>query len=307
MNAQERDELATTIREALKTRTIPPTPGIPGSGWGLSEFDLADVLLAAGWTRPDLLPVPVPDADTIERVRELLSEDAGFDPGGLVGAVTFDDLARRIVALAPPVREPLADADTIERAAEVLAEHMWSASDDELCSCGWTPDDYWQYDDGRRFVADALSNTEEGDEPDVWGPIVQAFTEHQATALLASPVPGRSEAQMWTPRIDGTWLVMTTDRCTCSPYGSSHERHCGIEPEVDLSTLPGWRSEAEIKAEALREAAAWLPIATEGPGRIGTARWSEASRDTYSLAVEETQAALRDRATSIESEAGERP
>ena len=73
-------------------------------------------------------------------------------------------------------------------ARDVLVEHMWSASDDELCSCGWTPVAYWQYDaeDDRRFVADALVNAEEGDEPDVWAPVVQAFVAHQEAALAAA-------------------------------------------------------------------------------------------------------------------------
>lgn len=76
--------------------------------------------------------------------------------------------------------------------------------------------------------------------------------------LLAGGVPGRSEAEPGMLRIEDHWLVRDVDHCTCSPHYGAHERHCGSETEVDLSILPGWRSEAEIKAEALREAAdAW--------------------------------------------------
>ena len=43
-----------------------------------------------------------------------------------------------------------------------------------------------------------------------------------------------------TPRIDGWWVVVDHDHCTCSPHMSAHEAHCGMTPEVDLSVLPGW-------------------------------------------------------------------
>jgi hypothetical protein len=49
-------------------------------------------------------------------------------------------------------------------------------------------------------------------------------------------------------------------------------------------------------AEALREAADCLPALTEGVDRAGTETWRAHDRDVYSLAIEESQAALRDRA-----------
>lgn len=72
--------------------------------------------------------------------------------------------------------------------------------------------------------------------------------------LLASPV--QSEERL---RIEDHWLAREVGYHTCGTavggYYGAHEPGCGLEPELDLSTLPGWRSEAEIKAEALREAA----------------------------------------------------
>lgn len=129
-----------------------------------------------------------------------------------------------------PVPEP--DADVIERAARVLGEHMWSASDDELCSCGWAPDAYWQQ-------ADALDNAEEGDEPDVWAPIVQAFVEHQAANLLAVPVrePGRSEAE--PPPCPNRREVQHRDRKPpwCDECGWNHGR--SAVPAAQVSDTEG--------------------------------------------------------------------
>ncbi len=53
-------------------------------------------------------------------------------------------------------------------------------------------------------------------------------------------------------------------------------------------------------ADTLREAADALPHATEGVDRRGTARWPENDRDIYSLAIQETQSALREMADEIE-------
>lgn len=41
-------------------------------------------------------------------------------------------------------------------------------------------------------------------------------------------------------RIEGTWLALEVNVCTCDPHYGAHQPHCGLEPEVDLSTLPGW-------------------------------------------------------------------
>ena len=56
---------------------------------------------------------------------------------------------------------------------------------------------------------------------------------------------------------------------------------------------------AQARAEALCEAADALPDITEGGARIGTSTWSEPARDIYSLAIEEAQGALRERASGL--------
>jgi hypothetical protein len=53
---------------------------------------------------------------------------------------------------------------------------------------------------------------------------------------------------------------------------------------------------AAVVAGVLRDAAEALPAATEGPLRVGTALWPECDRDAYSLAIEEAQRALIERA-----------
>lgn len=59
---------------------------------------------------------------------------------------------------------------------------------------------------------------------------------------------------------------------------------------------------------ALREAADQLPAMTEGERRGGTAHWtSDRDRDTYSLAIEEAQAALRARADALAATPEARP
>ena len=57
---------------------------------------------------------------------------------------------------------------------------------------------------------------------------------------------------------------------------------------------------AEAKAEGAAEVRSRveavvtsLPAITEGPARVGTASWDRRDRDTYSLAIEEAQAAIR--------------
>lgn len=65
-------------------------------------------------------------------------------------------------------------------------------------------------------------------------------------------------------RIEGTWLVQEVGRHTCGAgpgghYGL-HEPGCGLIPEVDLSTLPGWDDLVRTeRAAALREAAEAVP------------------------------------------------
>ena len=87
-------------------------------------------------------------------------------------------------------------------------------------------------------------------------------------------------------RIHGTWLASEVDEHTCGTgpdgYYGHHEPGCGLIPEVDLSTLPGWsvlvRAE---RAAALREAADWLD-SFEGPGGRTSAH-DRAGRDIIRL------------------------
>ena len=62
-------------------------------------------------------------------------------------------------------------------------------------------------------------------------------------------------------RIHGTWLACEVDEHTCGTgpdgYYGHHEPGCGLIPEVDLSTLPGWAALVRAeRAAALREVAA---------------------------------------------------
>lgn len=85
---------------------------------------------------------------------------------------------------------------------------------------------------------------------------------------------------------------------------SLHRKHVARALDADgLLATP--KRDAEVAAEALRGAAEGLAAATEGEGRVGTSTWrSETARDAYSLAVEESVAALHARADRIEREGG---
>ena len=139
-----------------------------------------------------------------------------------------------------PAAGEAATEDVIERVAESLAAEIHEAWEFQYDQC-----DHGTYRggylNGKPYAMCEIT--------------AERIVRRRADAgLLAGGVPGRSESE-GTLRIEGDWLVRSFDHCTCSPHYGAHERHCGMEPEVDLSTLPGWRSEAEIKAEALREAA----------------------------------------------------
>lgn len=91
-------------------------------------------------------------------------------------------------------------------------------------------------------------------------------------AALVSPVRQPEEGAL---RIEEHWLVREVNEHTCGTgpngYYGAHEPGCGLVPELDLSALPGWRSEAEIKAEALREAADQIRLYIEaGPDSVRT-------------------------------------
>jgi hypothetical protein len=47
--------------------------------------------------------------------------------------------------------------------------------------------------------------------------------------------------------IMGTWLVENLGTCTCGGGDYGHERHCGLEPIVDLATLSGWKEADEAR------------------------------------------------------------
>lgn len=86
--------------------------------------------------------------------------------------------------------EPTGHDEAVEVA---LTAHMWDASDESLCSCGWSPDDYFAADaeSDRKYVRDELVNAEEGDEPDLWAPVIAEFVAHQRAHILAAlPLPG---------------------------------------------------------------------------------------------------------------------
>jgi hypothetical protein len=75
-----------------------------------------------------------------------------------------------------------------EAVDHALTSHMWDASDDSLCSCGWSPDNYFATDaeSDRKYVRDELVNAEEGDEPDFWAPVIAEFVAHQRDHVLAA-------------------------------------------------------------------------------------------------------------------------
>lgn len=56
-----------------------------------------------------------------------------------------------------------------------------------------------------------------------------------------------------------------------------------------------------VAARALRDTADALPSLTEGEGREGIRTWRQTVQDAYSIAVEESQSALRARADRIEA------
>lgn len=56
IDANEREELATLIRDTIKAYTIPLTPGMTAGPtfMGATEHDIADAILAAGYARPPM-------------------------------------------------------------------------------------------------------------------------------------------------------------------------------------------------------------------------------------------------------------
>lgn len=113
MNAQEREALIELVADHIGGDHHHIRKDMPEVRQRARESvagPVADALLAAGWTHPDLLPVPVPDADTIERLRERVEWEIEYycqifrTPYSLSPRLQL--CADLLAALASPVREP---------------------------------------------------------------------------------------------------------------------------------------------------------------------------------------------------------
>lgn len=261
VSAQEREALRAQAEQAYEAARD-----------GKSMFDIPSPyeawiegwMTAAGTPKTDLAliygyelglaerePVAVPDGDAIERAARVL-RGAHFIPWGVdelnipIGShVQLEDaeaefLVRQLHAanlLASPVRE----TDLVKRAIRTLLPGLRAANYVER----WSPQSPAVEAVGIlcEFVGEPVEQP--GDLLDPHVP-----TAHKTRPEGQAPV---REPESGTLRIENGWLLREFDYCTCNPHYGAHERHCGLVPELDLSTLPGWRSEAEIKAEALRE------------------------------------------------------
>lgn len=150
MNAQEREALIELVADHIGGDHHHIRKDMPEVRQRARESvagPVADALLAAGWTHPDLLPVPVPDADTIEdaitdEIHNHLSEFVSWaeDTDDASGYHVLNDVpvfevalvARRALAaanlLASPVREP--GRSEAEIKAEGAREALNAAADD---------------------------------------------------------------------------------------------------------------------------------------------------------------------------------
>lgn len=113
MSAQERAALIADLQDALgwdwtndDDRNVPTAHEVVG--------DIADALLAAGWTRP----VPAPDGDAIERAREALTTSAVLHDFG--GQSDWDETPQHVTCECGEVFE----AETVGRAQVVWHEHV---------------------------------------------------------------------------------------------------------------------------------------------------------------------------------------
>lgn len=89
------------------------------------------------------------------------------------------------------------------------------------------------------------------------------------------------------------WLDAWEARCDADPELRRHDGYIEIFEGILAHRLG--RARLEGARVAIDDAADRLSLWTEGPDRVGTARFSECCRDTYSLAVEEMAAVLRNR------------
>lgn len=126
----------------------------------------------------------------------------------------------------------------------------------------------------------------------------QAPTEH-VLHVTARPV---AEDAVWCePCEEWVMSIETTDAWKYADQAPTDAGQRDTQERAEVND-DGPHFPAEIRAEALREAATELFCDTEGPERKGTARWPEHDRDIYSLAIGEAQFALFDRANRISPE-----
>jgi hypothetical protein len=71
------------------------------------------------------------------------------------------------------------------------------------------------------------------------------------------------------------------------------ERLRGVVSALDSHERCTWHDRLDALVADLRGLVDELPNLTEGPDRIGTAKWSEHDREVYSLAIEEAQQVVR--------------
>lgn len=147
---------------------------------------------------------------------------------------------------------------------------------------GWRPGDWVvvTFDDGRPEIATFTGRVWEGIAgswaaevvDDEWLPDGRVVYVHAPREDAPRPEPvkdGPSFGDYGTPdpepttvrrRIEGTWLVKEVDGCTCNggtpEANGAHEPGCGLEPELHLSTLPGWPGARDEEAAREKIAAA---------------------------------------------------
>jgi len=115
--------------------------------------------------------------------------------------------------------------------------------------------------------------------------------------LLAGGAQPRQQTKPGEPVIDSGYLCFKVDRHTCGAgpgSGAGHEPGCGLVPEVDLTTLPGYDTlprtvtAEEVDAAALEEVigSAWDDGNAVGlDGYVGPGRGAEGPESTDQEAV----------------------
>ncbi len=226
----------------------------------------------------DLESLPVRERD--ERVAEVLRfmQERGYaitHPGAAArpateavctcGAIEHG-AAQHLVPCPLAARPATVSEEAVEAA---LRSHMWDASDDSLCSCGWSPSEYWEREE-------ALVNAENFDDPNPWEPIIVAFVEHQAAALPhLTTQPTEVEAVdvvcAWCPKpargmaVHGDGLGVRYP--SCGEHGTEYEPSATTQP-ADVDRMV--REAEERLVERIEEATC---TCTEG--------WLEASGGSH--------------------------